>query len=150
MSFRFKHTRGLKDKELRLRLLLREPADEEKGYVPSYHFAIMHRKDRVMVGRIDLRVGYNESLYYGGNTGYFVEEEHRGNHYAEKAVRLLLRLARRHKMDKIIITCNPDNVPSRRTCERLGAAYIETVDLPKDNEMYLEGERQKRIYEIKP
>ncbi|MNY80412.1 hypothetical protein D3C86_2214330 [compost metagenome] len=50
-------------------------------------------------------------------------------------------------MEKIIITCNPDNEPSRKTCEYIGANLIEIVDLPPHDDMYQEGERQKCIYE---
>jgi RimJ/RimL family protein N-acetyltransferase len=50
-------------------------------------------------------------------------------------------------MDKLIITCNPDNIASRRTCEKAGLKLKEIVDLPNYNEMYLEGERHKCIYE---
>jgi len=49
-------------------------------------------------------------------------------------------------MEYMFITCNPDNIPSRRTCEKLGLLLQEIVDLPEDNDMYKEGERQKCIY----
>ena len=45
-------------------------------------------------------------------------------------------------MSKLYITCNPDNIPSRKTCEKLGLILEEIVDLPEDNEMYKEGERK--------
>ena len=48
-------------------------------------------------------------------------------------------------MPYVIITCNPDNLPSRRTLERLGGDLLEIVDLPPDNDMYQRGERQKCI-----
>lgn len=35
---------------------------------------------------------------------------------------------------------------SRRTCEIAGGKLIEIVDLPKDNDQYLEGDRQKCRY----
>jgi hypothetical protein len=40
------------------------------------------------------------------------------------------------------ITCNPDNWPSRKTCEYLGATLVEVVDLPKESALYQRGERQ--------
>lgn len=33
-------------------------------------------------GTCDLRIGYNDNLYYGGHIGYRVFPEYRGNHYA--------------------------------------------------------------------
>ena len=49
-------------------------------------------------------------------------------------------------MDHLIITCVPENAASAKTCERAGGKYIETADIPEDNEMYAEGKRRVRIY----
>ena len=64
---------------------------------------------------------------------------YRGHHYAEKACRLLFTLAKKHGLGYVIITCRPDNIPSRRTCERLGGELLEIAELPEDNEMRLKG-----------
>jgi RimJ/RimL family protein N-acetyltransferase len=61
---------------------------------------------------------------------------------------LLLPFARRHGLKTIWITCNPNNWPSRRTCERLGATLVEIVPLPPDNDQYIAGEREKCRYRI--
>ena len=50
-------------------------------------------------------------------------------------------------MDNLRITCNPENYASRKTCEKAGLVLKKIVDLPTNNEMYLEGERQKCQYE---
>lgn len=75
------------------------------------------------MGSCDLRIGHNENLYYGGNIGYRVEEAYRGNHYAGKACLLLFELARKHDLQYLIITCNPDNAASRKTCEYAGENF---------------------------
>jgi predicted acetyltransferase len=46
------------------------------------------------------------------------------------------------------ITCDPDNIASRKTCELAGARLVEIVDLPEDTDMYREGMRQKCRYRI--
>ena len=46
----------------------------------------------------------------------------------------------------MIITCDPDNAASYKTCEYAGGKYIETIDIPEDNEMYAEGKRLVKIY----
>ena len=51
-------------------------------------------------------------------------------------------------MQELWITCNPENVASRKTCERLGAVYIETVSLPTNHILYERGERQKCRYRL--
>jgi tagatose 1,6-diphosphate aldolase len=96
-----------------------------------------------------LRIGDTVHIkMYAGHIGYRVHPAYRGHHYAAKACRLLLPLARLHGMKTLWITCNPDNFASRRTCEILGASLIEIVDIPHDHEMYLSGERQKCRYRI--
>ena len=122
--------------------------DREKGWVPAYYFAICG-KDGTELGVCDLRIGHNEKLYYGGNIGYRVHEEHRGHHYAAKACLLLFELAKKHDMGYVIITCNPDNYASAKTCEYAGCRLIEIVELPEDNDMRVEdGATEKCIYRI--
>ena len=93
-----------------------------------------------------LRIGHNEGVYYGGNIGYGVGEPHRGRHYAGKACLLLFQLAKKHGMDYLYITCNPENTASRKTCEYAGGVLEGVVDVPEDNDMYQRGERKKCIY----
>lgn len=100
-------------------------------------------------GRLTLRIGNGENVTrYFGNIGYVVFPPTRGRHLAERAVRLVLPLARRHGMNELWITTNPDNQPSRRTCERLGATLIDTIDLPKHHPLYARGDRQKCRYRL--
>ena len=49
-------------------------------------------------------------------------------------------------MNYVIITCDPANTASSRTCQIAGGKYMETADIPEDNEMYAEGKRQVMIY----
>jgi predicted acetyltransferase len=137
----------LTDEEIDLIIEVKVPPYESKGYVPAYKYEIKLHNADVRIGRIDLRVGYNKNTYYGGNIGYEIEEEYRGNHYAAKACRLIKQVALAHEMDMIIITCNPYNMLSRKTCENVGAKLVEIIKLPIDNEMYRLGDREKCRYE---
>ena len=120
--------------QFHLRLLKTIPAQPQKKYLPAYLFEMVANGQPV--GRCTLRVGYNDLVEYAGNIGYEVEEEHRGHHYALISCRLLLRLARRHRMEEVLITCREDNFASRRTCEQLGATPAGRVDVPVNHEMY--------------
>ena len=111
-----------------------QDADPERGWVPAYCFWICDKQGNKM-GVCDLRVGHTEGLYYGGNIGYTVQKEYRGHHYAAKACRLLFDLARRHDLGYLYITCRPNNIPSRKTCEALGGRLVEIVELPEGHDL---------------
>lgn len=133
-------------KEVDLLLERALSADDVKQYVPSYEFAIVLHGTETKIGGICLRLGNNRNTFYGGHIGYGVDQPYRGHSYARKACLLLKPVARSHGLSELAITCNPDNLPSRRTCERLGLEMESAVNLPEDNEMYQEGDRQKCRY----
>lgn len=140
--FEFFDPGQLQDEELSLALFETIPADPSKGYVPVYHFKMMVGPSEA--GSIRLRAQTDTQVeLYAGHIGYAVDEAYRGRHYAERACRLLFPLTRRHGIQELWITCNPDNWPSRRTCERLGAKLVEIVELPDSHEMAARGEREK-------
>ena len=141
----FYDTSDLRTEEIFLRLDKTCDAQPEKQWVPAYYFDIC-LPDGTKIGYCDLRLGYNEKLYIGGNIGYGIDEPYRGHHYAAKACALLFDLARKHGMKYLIITCQPDNFASARTCELAGGVYQETADIPEDHNMYDEGYRKVKIY----
>ena len=144
----FLDTGFLKSDELWLRLDKTVDGDPARDWVPAYHFSICDLQGNRM-GSCDLRIGCNQKLYYGGHIGYRIESEYRGHHYAGKACLLLFELAKKHGMDRLIITCNPDNIASRKTCEYAGGTLLEIAALPEDNDMRLEdGETEKCIYQF--
>ena len=124
------------DGEITLRIASIADANEKIGYVPMYRFDIVRLHDGIKVGEADLRLGYVRNLYYGGNIGYSIMEEHRGNGYAQKAVRLMFVVARAHRMPYLIITCAKDNEASRKTLEHLGGTLLETRIAPSYSSLY--------------
>ncbi|WP_066890287.1 GNAT family N-acetyltransferase [Clostridium nigeriense] len=144
--FEFKNFDYLTNGEIDLKLEEKIPYNEAKDYVPTYKYKITLHGLNETIGNIDIRIGYNEGTYYGGNIGYTIEENYRGSNYAAKACKIIKAIAIAHGMNKLIITCNPDNYPSRKTCEKIGAKLKEIVDLPIYNEMYKIGEKQKCLY----
>lgn len=148
-SFPFQDPGELLDDDLYLRLVQTKDSDVIRGWVPMYMFQICVYPSGEVAGEINLRLGDTESLrLYGGHIGYGVRPRYRGRRFAARAVKLLLPLARAHGMRELWITCNPDNLASRRTCELAGAEFVEIVDLPSYLDMYREGERQKCRYRL--
>ncbi len=135
----------LTDGEIELYCIAKRPAIPEKKWVPAYDFEI--RRNGSRVGEINLHIGYTNGLYYGGQIGYSVDEQHRGNGYATKACRLLTPVIRAHGMKKVLITNNHINIASKRTCEKLGAKLIRVAPLPEWHDLCKDGQRFVNIFE---
>lgn len=149
LDFKFFDPGVLHDQELIVQLAEKVPANLEKDWAPCYDFALSVDGWNDRIGGVRLRIGETESIrMYAGHIGYGIDHPWRGHHYAERGVRLILPIAKRHGLSTIWITCNPDNWASRRTCERLGGEMVEVVPLPPENEMYLRGEREKCRYRL--
>ena len=102
---------------------------------------------KLKIGTIDFRVGNTINLImYAGHFGYDVARQHQGNRYAARSCRLLFPLAKKHQINPLWITCNPDNIASRRTCKIAGGKLVEIVELPPDNDQYHKGDRHKCRY----
>ena len=142
----------LTDGAIYLMNIAKSPANPEKKWVPQYIFAICldgeEPGNMTQVGTIALRIGYTDGLYYGGNIGYEIYENHRGNGYAGRACRLVLSVAKAHGMKKLLITNNITNDASRRVCEKLGARLLRVARIPEWCDLYRDGGRFSNIFEV--
>lgn len=146
-SFKFLDPGVLQDDDLELHLVRTLHGRTYGEEVATYRFLMRKPGVKDEIGRIDLRIGDTERIQlYLGHIGYRVFSAYRGNRYAARACRLLLPLARAHGINELWITCNPDNLASRRTCELIGAELIEVVDVPEGTDFYRAGELQKCRY----
>jgi len=134
----------LSDGDIRLECIEKVSAIPEKGKAPLYFFDIY--KDDTKIGSILLRIGYSEEIYYSGHIGYGIDEAHRGKGYAVAACRLLMPIAQYHSMAKLIISNDTANKASYRVCEKLGAKFIHTADIPDWHHEYEEGFRHMNIF----
>ena len=82
--FRFKDFDNLTDGMIDLKIEDITPSNEKKGYVPAYKYRITIHNSDDRIGTIDIRIGYNDNLYYGGHIGYAIKEAYIGNNYASK------------------------------------------------------------------
>lgn len=139
--------------DIYLRLESIAAADDDRGLVPSRHYIICRAVDDEPVGECSLRLGHNGkdgyySTYYGGNIGYEVYPDFRGNRYAAKATLVLLDEAKTLGMEYLLITCSPENIASKRTIELAGFEFLEDAEVPQHNCLYERGERRKLIYKM--
>lgn len=117
--------------------------------IPVYRYRISLYGKHKKLGVIDLIVGYNETVKYCGNIGCTILKPYRGNNYAQKAVAIIQQLVKEIGLNKIIITCSPDNLASNRICEKMGYRYIETIHVPDNKKTcaFQEGQREICRYE---
>jgi predicted acetyltransferase len=148
MDFKFNSYENLTDGEIELVLREKQQAPPGKGFVPQYHFDIcLAGKKHTPAGKIRLRVGKTKRVTtYAGNIGFEIDEVYRGHRFAAKACYLIKKVASDHRMKTCWLTCRPDNLPSKRTCEIIGAKFVEIVDIPEDYDIYKKGNKQMCRY----
>ena len=130
-----------------LLLVANRPGDPTRGMVPSLTFDIVAGGE--VVGEIVLRNGDTDALQrYAGHVGYAVFPKHRNRGYATEALLQLLPIARSAGLKELWITCSLENASSRRVVEKVGACFVEVVELPPSAKLYVHGDRWRCRYRI--
>ena len=134
------------DGEIDLTLSNEDVSDPECGIDDGYTFYIYRAKTRDYLGYVSLRLGESPALYYLGHIGYRIEAEYRGHGYAARACRLMLPLLQRLRLESVVITTNVENIPSRKTCLRLGCVLERIAPVPPEYRALCAGAAQKCRY----
>ena len=100
------------------------------GIRDGYTLNIYLRKTRHCIGYVSLRVGESPALYYLGHIGYRIDPPYRGHGYAARACEMIIPLIRELNLKSLCITADPDNTPSRKTCERIGCELESIARVP--------------------
>ena len=129
-----------------------------QGYPPlkSMRFGEMHDYRITLhgrhreIGQISVRLGEGTGVYYFGHIGYHIDPPWRGHHYAARACRLVHDLFVQAGKESAVITTDPDNEASRRTCEAIGCIEERTVKVPVSlqKEWELSSEKVRYIWKI--
>ena len=101
------------------------------NHVPST-FLFAFAASRI-VGRVSIRHELNEFLMrVGGHIGYAVVPEFRRQGYATAMLRLSLQIARDTLgIERVLVTCDDDNVGSIRTIEKNGGVLENVISGPE-------------------
>lgn len=92
-----------------------------EGRVPSTQFLTKRVNDNKLVGMVQVRHGLNDYLLKcGGHIGDCVRPSEQGKGYATEQIRLALDFCRKLKINKVLITCNKNNVASAKTIIKNG------------------------------
>ena len=96
-----------------------------------------------IVGRVSIRHSLNPYLErFGGHIGYVVVPEYRRRGYATAILRQSLQIARQKLgLQRVLVTCDADNIGSIRTIEKNGGVLESIVIVP-------DGDKPKRRYWI--
>jgi len=102
------------------RLRFADPtADLPAGWVPCDHFWVTDGAE--MIGFLALRHRLNDYLLNeGGHIGYSIRPSRRREGHASRALGLALKRAVELGLDRVLVTCDEDNLGSRRTIEGAG------------------------------
>ncbi len=110
-----------------------------EGRVPSETFILIREEDNKMLGIIDIRLMLNDYLLsYGGHIGYGIRPSERRKGYASYQLYLGLKFCLKKGLDRVLITCDKDNVGSAKTIINAGGIL--------ENEIILEDGRIHQRY----
>ncbi len=106
---------------------LAKETDPEAGYVPQTEYWFVVGEE--YIGRISLRHYLNDSLWlFGGHIGYEVRPTMRQRGYGTLMCRLVLDHARALKLDRVLITCDDDNIGSQKIIEANNGILQDKID----------------------
>ena len=110
-----------------------DPATVPEGKVQATQFLGVRESDGKLVGMLQVRHYFNEYLEkYAGHIGYSTRPVERRKGYAREMLRLALPFCKSIGIDRVLISCKPDN-PGRRTILANGGVYESTVHEPEEN-----------------
>lgn len=88
-------------------------------------------EDQVVIGFLQLRHTLSDHLLEeGGHIGYSIRPTYRRRGHATRALGLALQRARQLGLDRVLVTCDDDNLTSARTIESQGG-LLEDVRADK-------------------
>ncbi|MBO4470207.1 MAG: GNAT family N-acetyltransferase [Clostridia bacterium] len=106
--------------------------NRELGFGHEQVWKITLHNEQQEIGQISYRDGESRCVYYYGHIGYHIDPPYRGHHFAARACKLIEREIRLSGKTSVVITCDPDNEASRKTCCRLGCLFERITEVPED------------------
>ncbi len=90
-----------------------------KGKVPASTFWLIDKSS--FIGRVSIRKKLNKNLRaQGGHIGYAIRPSKRKMGYGSKILELALKKTKKLHINKVLITCNENNLASQKIIEKNG------------------------------
>lgn len=108
--------------------------EEIDGHVPTSTFFALDTDRNIFVGAVNIRHKLNDHLLsYGGHIGDGIRPSERRKGFGTEIIRLALKECEKLGIDKVLMTCDKDNIASRKTITNNGG--ILENEVIKDNEV---------------
>ncbi|MBP7805070.1 MAG: GNAT family N-acetyltransferase [Candidatus Pacebacteria bacterium] len=99
----------------------------EEGKVPQTIYWLVDGDK--FIGRVGIRHVLNDQLLKeGGHIGYSIRPSERMKGYGSVALQLALLKAKDLGIDKALLTCNADNIGSRKIIEKNGGVFENQIE----------------------
>jgi predicted acetyltransferase len=97
------------------------------GFVPAAF--LLAEEDGHVVGRCSIRHELNDFLReVGGHIGYGVRPQFRRRGYAKAILSEALEYCRQLGLERVLVTCDDENIGSRKTIESQGGQWESTIE----------------------
>lgn len=115
----------------------RDRSKLQPGYVPSYDYFLIDGE--LFIGIIHIRIELTSALLrYGGHIGYAINPKYWRRGYGTKLLTLGLKKAKELGIkEKVLITCDDDNVGSYKIIENKGGILENKVQNVYNEETFL-------------
>ena len=101
-----------------------------EGKVPATQFITIRKSDERVVGIVNVRHYLNDYLVQiGGHIGDAVRASERCKGYATKQIALAIQYAKDIGIDRVLITCNANNIASEKTILKNGGVLENIIDI---------------------
>lgn len=98
-----------------------------EGYVPSTELWLINKNNDIL-GTVRLRHELGERNYReGGHIGYDISPKYRKKGYGKIILKLALNKAKELSFEKVLITCDSDNIGSKKIIEHNGGKLENTI-----------------------
>jgi predicted acetyltransferase len=125
----------------------RQESTVNSGWVTATTFFAVRKRDQKIVGMIDIRHSLESDFlrHYGGHIGYSVRPGERKKGYATEILKLGMEYAKSLHIEKLMIACFSDNLPSIRTIVKNGGILSETKPYTGGHPINIPGSKEKSV-----